>query len=249
MSIKYILPHFGLGDAIIINGLVRHFCKKYDQLNYFCSDEYFSSINYMFRDLDNLTCLNFGNLNSVVNNVGNFILSNNIEKDTIQVGYEKLYYEYTIRNPGIPFYEGFYTMFDFDSSFRFDNFFFKRNYQNEEYVFNALNPNNEQYIFIIDDADHHLGPIVIDDKNISSNYKVIRYDKSLNYTDEKFLMFNYGKIIENAEEVHCIETGFLEFMVSMKFKTPIFIHSYLRNYIGEEYFKQFFSKNFCKIDR
>jgi hypothetical protein len=249
MKTKYIFPHFGLGDAIITNGLVRYFCQQYDHIVYFCSDVYYDSIKYMFRDLNNLTCLNLGDHSWAVNAAQNFISTNNLTEDVIHIGYEKLYKEYTIRNPGAAFYKSLYTMFDLDISFRFDNFFFKRNFEYENYIFNKLNPNNEQYIFVIDDANHHLGSIVIDDKKISSNYKIIKYDKSLNYTDEKFLMFNYGKIIENAQEVHCIETGFLEFMVSMKFTTPIFIHSYLRNYIDEEYFKQFFSKNFYKIDR
>jgi len=40
-------------------------------------------------------------------------------------------------------------------------------------------------------------------KNIlPKDYKIIKYDKTLNYNDNRFLMFNYRKILENAEEVH-----------------------------------------------
>jgi hypothetical protein len=235
MTKKYILPHFGLGDAIICNALVRNFCKIYDEVVYFTADPYHASIEYMFRDLENLKVLNFGDMGSVVQNSINYISSNNLQNDSIKVGFEGLMHELTIKNPGIPFYEGFYTMLNLNPKIRFSEFYYQRNFQSEEYVYNKLNPNNEKYIFVIDDSEHHLGNLIIDENNLPKKYKIIKYNKKLNYNDENFLMFNYCKILENAEEIHTIETAFLEFIQSIKLSKPkIYIHSYLRNYLQKK---------------
>lgn len=123
-------------------------------------------------------------------------------------------------------------MFDLDPKIRFSNFYYQRNFDSEEYIFNKLNPYNEKYIFVIDDSDHHLGNLIIDENILPKKYKIIKYDKKLNYNDENFLMFNYFKILEKAEEIHTIETAFLEFIQSIKLSKPkIYIHSYLRNYL------------------
>jgi hypothetical protein len=236
MTKKYILPHFGLGDAIICNALVRNFCKMYDGVVYFTADPYHASIEYMFRDIKNLSFINSENDPAVsVGICKNFISSNKIENDIIEIGFEGLAYELTIKNPGIPFYEGFYTMFNLNPKIRFSEFYYQRNFQSEEYVYNKLNPNNEKYIFVIDDSEHHLGNLIIDENILPKKYKIIKYDKKLNYNDENFLMFNYCKILENAEEIHTIETAFLEFIQSIKLSKPkIYIHSYLRNYLQKK---------------
>lgn len=233
MTTKYILPHFGLGDAIICNALVRHFCKIYNKVIYFTSGPYHASIEYMFRDIKNLSFINSKAHPSIsVDICRNYISLNKIENDIIEFGFKGLEYELTVKNPGIPFYEGFYTMFDLDTKMRFSEFYYERNLESEEYIYNKLNPNNEKYIFVIDDSDHHLGNITIDESILPKNYKIIKYDKKLNYNDINFLMFNYYKILENAEEIHTIETAFLEFIQSIKLTKPkIYIHSYLRNYL------------------
>lgn len=230
MTTKYILPHFGLGDAIIINGLVRHFCQIYDNVFLFSVDCYFNSVKHMFRDLNNLEVLNFGEMGSVVQNCINYINQNNLYSDLIKAGYEELYYESTVKNPGALYYNSLYTMFDLDCKLKYDNFFYLRDEEYENYVFNYLNPNNDEYIFIIDDSIHQYGSFIIDNKKLPKNYKIIRYNKELNHNDDRFLMFNYGKILENAREIHSIETAFLEFIKHMKFSTPVYVHSYLKSY-------------------
>lgn len=230
MNTKYILPHFGLGDAIMINGLIRHFCEIYDNIFLFSADYHYESVKYMFRDLENLKVLNFGDMGLVVQNCINYISSNNLQNDLIKVGFEKLYDEMHFIRPDGLLYESYYTMFDLQPSLRYEKFFCLRNEEYENYVYNYLNPSNEEYIFIIDDSTHQNGSFVIDESRIPKKYKIIKYDKDLNYNDERFLLFNYGKIIENAKEVHSMETAFLEFIKSMKFSSNIFVHSYLKKY-------------------
>ena len=55
-------------------------------------------------------------------------------------------------------------------------------------------------------------------------YKVIR-------NDYQFGMFDYIKLLENAEEIHMMQTGFLDLVNSYKMDKPkVYRHNYVRNY-------------------
>ena len=225
----YLYPHLGFGDAIILNALIRHFCDINESVVLFCKDRYYESIRWMLRDIKNLTYhqVPFNNGDSEIQK---FIRNNNLGDRVIKLGFDKLL---ELCSKGIPFYESFYLMYDLSPEFRFSNFYYERNFEFENYVYNKLNPNNEKYIFVIDDSDHHLGKLQIPEERLPKDYKIIKYDKKLNYDDSKFVMFNYYKILENAEEIHTLETAFFEFIRSVNVdKKKVNVHSYLRNYIS-----------------
>lgn len=229
MTKKYIKQHLGLGDHIICNGLVRYFCSQYDDIAIFCKDVLYENVKFMFRDIGHLEIISFQN-NIPDYLVDKFIHDNNINiGDIIKVGFDGL------NGLNMRFDKAFYKMHGFDSQFRMDNFYCKRDFDSEEYVFNFLNPNNEKYIFVIDDDKHHFGSLTIDENRLTKKYKIIKYDKTLNYNDNRFLMFNYRKILENAEEVHMFQSAFSEFVNSIELKnSKIYLHLYLRDYSNGE---------------
>ena len=47
---KYIYHHLGLGDHIICNGIVRHFKEIHKTVTVFCRPNYFTNVEYMYRD-------------------------------------------------------------------------------------------------------------------------------------------------------------------------------------------------------
>ncbi len=250
MTKKYIRQHMGLGDHIICNGLVRYFCEKYDDIAIFCKDSLYENIKFMFRDIKHLNVIPFQdkNLNGycefylkngkrfLVDNLSDlqsleFIKNNEIDfdNDVINIGFEGL------GGLNTRFDKAFYKMHGFDPSFRLDNFYCERNFEYEDYVFNFLNPNKEKYIFVVDDDKHHFGSLTIDENKLPKGYKIIKYDKTLNYNDNRFLMYNYRKILENAEEVHMFQSAFSEFVNSIELKSPkIYFHLYLRDYTDGE---------------
>ena len=142
----------------------------------------------------------------------------------------------------IPFYESYYMMYDLPVDYRFSHFYYERDMESEDYVLNSLNPNNEKYIFVIEDGKHYtLGrSVCIPEDKLPTQYKIIRYNKELNYNDDRFICFNYYKLLENAEQIHTTETAFFEFIRSMSSslntlpsikKSKVYLHSYVRNYI------------------
>jgi len=204
----------GLGDHIICNGMIRYFCKKYDNVVVFCKDHYYDNINYMYRDLNNLEIFNFLDDEQVVEFINKNI---SVKNNLIKPGFQNL----DSCLDRMTFDEAFYYLAGLDFQIRFDEFYFERNLEKEEEVCKTLNPDGEKYIFVLDDPKRGYN---IDMTKVNDEYKVIR-------NDYQFKMFDYIKLLENAEEIHMMQTGFLDMVNSYKMDKPkIYRHNYVRNY-------------------
>jgi hypothetical protein len=209
---KYIYHHLGLGDHIICNGIVRHYREKYGEVTVFCKPHYFTNVDYMYRDDNHIMVLPIGE----DYDVHHYINQNNLHPDLIVVGFDKLR-----DNNSKTFDEGFYKTINLPFLFRFSKFKFERNNNKELEVYNELNPNNEPYICVHDDRERGFE---IDKNKINNKLKIIENDK-------RFLMFDMLKIIENATEVHTMQTGMKDLINSFKFDKPKFyLHWYVRPY-------------------
>jgi hypothetical protein len=211
---KYIYHHLGFGDHIVCNGMVRYFYKKYNELSLFCYIHNLENVLYMYRDLDNLNVIGIDSDQSAVQ----YILDNKL--DTIQVGFSKL------KNlmPEIACDKAFYKSIGLDFSIRFDEFYFERNYEQENQVLKNLNPSNEKYIFVHDDPSRGFD---LDLNKVNSQYKIIK-------NDEQFKIFDYLTLLENAEEIHFMQSSFKELICSYKMEKPkLYQHNYIRKYTPE----------------
>lgn len=214
MTLKYIHHHLGLGDHIICNGMVRHFCKYNDNIVLFCYSHYLENVSYMYSDLDNLEIFSFDTEQEIFN----FTERNRaVKTNLIKPGFDNL----DSCLDRMTFDEAFYYLSGLDFKIRFDDFYIPRDLQREQEVCSTLNPDNEKYIFVLDDPKRGYN---IDMSKVTNEYKVIR-------NDYRFLMFDYITLLENAEEIHMMQTGFLDLVNSYKMDKPkIYRHSYVRNY-------------------
>ena len=55
MKTLWILQHLGLGDHLICNGLVRFYASRYTSVFLFCWSSNLSSVQFVFRDLSNIS--------------------------------------------------------------------------------------------------------------------------------------------------------------------------------------------------
>jgi hypothetical protein len=214
---KYIYHHLGLGDHIICNGLIRTIINNDENYKMFVKHHNKNSVEFMYKDLKNLSFIEVDN-DYIVNN---YLQMNNIsESNIIRIGFNKLFE----LMPKYTFDEAFYVMMGVDFKLRFENFYIERDIQKEELVYNELNPNNEKYIFVHDDASKGY---LIDKSRLPKNIKIIE-------NDMRFKIFDFLKLIENAEEVHIMQSCFKELINSYIFKKPKFYsHNYVRNYPDE----------------
>lgn len=209
----YIYHHLGLGDHIICNGMVRHFHKLYGQSRLFCYEHNLKNIQYMYRDLNGFELI------SVKSDYEADVILNNlpIETHRIKVGFNKLP---EFMDP-LTFDEAFYKIADLDFSVRLNEFYLERELDKEKEIVDRLNPTGEKYIFIHDDATRGFK---IDENRITSGYKRI-------YNDNSIPLFHCISLIENAEEVHVMQSSIKDLINSFEFNKPKFyLHEYVRNY-------------------
>ena len=212
----YIHQHGRLGDMILCNGLVRHLLEsknKRDKIYIFCRSRHLKSVKFMYRDEKKIKIVPLNeNLNLKdekllakyeTNKARNIIEKIKLKKkiNFISIGFEN-YHKTAELNTDKSFPWPcdivFYKQFNISFKYRFLNSYWKRDIKNEKKLFKKLVGINQPYAFVHDDKDRNF---VIDTKNINPNLKIIRNDK-------KELIFNFGLILEQAKEIHIMESSF-----------------------------------------
>jgi AraC-like DNA-binding protein len=123
------------------------------------------------------------------------------------------------------FDENFYSQLNLSFLKRWEKFFVPRVSDKEDEVYNLL-VNDEAkkngYIFLHEDRERSF---VIDRKLLPQDVLII--EPKQNIKDINF--FDYLKIIENADQIHCIESSFAALIESLGLNSkPKFAHRYAR---------------------
>lgn len=209
---NYIYHHLGLGDHIICNGLVRHFAEKYEEVTVFCKSNNYENVSYMFRDDKKIIISPHENDRDVLD----YIKINNLSSNVFMIGFGNLW----SKNPST-FDIGFYDCVNLPFDIRFNKFKLERDYETEKKVLEEMNPNNDDYIFVHDDPERNF---LIDNNKLRSDLKIIK--NNTNYS-----IFEMLGVIENATEVHLMQSSFKDLVNSIKIDKPkFFYHSYVRKY-------------------
>lgn len=212
---KYIYHHLGLGDHFICNGMVRHYYDIHKNIKLFCKHHLKSHIDFMYRDLYNFEVISFLDDSEVEEH----IYKNNLHESLIKIGFDKLI---TSLQHVETFDKGFYFGERLPFEIRFKKFYIRRDEEKEEYVFEKFAKNYKEYIFVHDDPER--GMRINLDRIKRSDLPIIRNDKT-------FLITDYLKLLENATEIHLMQSCFKDMINSYVMPKPkIFLHNYIRNY-------------------
>ena len=212
-----IYHHLGMGDCIECNGMVRYYAEKYDFVDIFSKECYYDSVNFMYRDNENIRVNKVNGAREQIE-VYDFIRSYN--GDVLIAGHEHYfknlnYFKSMGYGPG----EAFYHIASVPWEYRNKKFFFQRDQKEEKRVLEKLNPSGEKFIFVHDDEKR--GFYI----NLDSDYKIVKNDPT-----ESF--FNMIGILESAEEVHCMSSSFMCLIDCLDDKINIkkkFLHKSVRN--------------------
>ena len=191
--------------------MVRHFYKEYGAITLFSYKHNVKNVQYMYRDLENF---------QVIGSESDAQIDAYIQKtgvDCIKIGFSDL----GGLMPELAFDKAFYKLAGLDFSVRFDEFYLERDLSKEKEVIEALNPTGEKYVFVHDDSSRGFS---IDLEKVKTDCKIIMNDKQFN-------VFDYLTLIENAEEVHFMQSSFKELICSFKLDKPtLYQHNYVRQY-------------------
>ena len=216
--------HLGLGDHFDMNGMVRNYLKEFNKIYVFSKSSYYSMIEYMYRDNDNIIVIEIPNerMNEEVQIAENFYnISSNIT-NFLRIGFE--HYPFLQENQlDKNCWEFFYEQVNVPYNIRTDMFHVERDMEEENRVLKKLNPSGDKFIFVHDDKER--GFSVNKEHILDKGLTVIENDMDEN-------IFHFLKIIENAEEIHCMESSFKS-LIDIYAKTEnIFYHDFRNQPLG-----------------
>lgn len=204
----YVLHHLGLGDHIICNGLVRELAKKHDYIILICKPHNLPSVEFMYRDIDNLYFLEFDD--------GEKAMEYLADKEKVLVG--RYNGKYWSTNTLTSFDEIFYKQIEIPHSKRWSGFYVERDRAREKSLFEKYNVREGKYTFVHDDASRGF---IIDEKYL--NGKIIRPDRA--FTDN---IFDYIYLLQCARTIHCIDSSFRLLIDSVPIGADLYFHWYPR---------------------
>lgn len=241
-----IIHHQGFGDLFTSNALCNYYAEKYDELIVFVSDESRKKVvDYMYRHVTNIKCViprlhniyngkdgcinchTPGNPNSCPRGgVCKFIdYSDYNEYDNIKIGCFSGNYEAwdkllaVNRGNGISFSHTFYQHAGIDLKERVNKFSIYRDKQLEN--LNYKNIEYKDYVVVHDDANRGMKINLDTDLDIYN----------LNGVSE--IMLDQIKILENAKEIHLIDSSYSVLVYFLSFtndkirKIPKYLHKYI----------------------
>lgn len=217
----FIAPKFGLGDSIVCNAIYRIYARRYAVIILPVFKNYKKTLKRMLYDVPNIILLPYNNFfaQEIVSIQKQLMKKGNF--DVLNLGSNEMgFRENGIRNK-IRFDEGFYQQARIDFSARWTDFYYPRRYSEELQLFKELKCDAGEYQFVHEDIGRNFR---INKKYLNPNLRVITpQDIALSHN-----FFNYRLILENASEIHCIESSFAALIESLDVKVLKFAHRYSR---------------------
>ena len=197
MNKYYIHHHLGLGDHLDCNGMIRYIQKQVGKkVCVFSKSNYYSMIEYMYRDTEDIEVVKIGK-DDEYGDVRRVVTENNGE--VLVIGHQFYPGKQAELQQDKNCWEFFYEQVNVPYDVRYSHFYVERDEQEEQRVFNKLNPSNEPFIFIHEDAARG---VTLDRKHfLDKNLKIVENDVTEN-------IFHFTKILEEAQEIHCMESSF-----------------------------------------
>jgi hypothetical protein len=245
-----IIPHTEMGDAFVMNGAIRYYSNIYDKIIYVCKGVYYEQISFMYSDNKNILIYPIYVGNEIYSEIVKYIQIDEKMIDTFNnynIDFIPMKYFKDIYNPRIlsdtklktnndlinyPFF--MYDELDLDPNIRYIQFKINRDYNRENELYTKLiNIIGQDYIIIIDDRirNYNIDLNYIENKNLPIFYMGNNSQNTIDELDEirDPQIVNNIKILENAKEIHTIESSIYVLLDQMNINENIYVHAYLRN--------------------
>ncbi len=221
--------HLGLGDHMDCNGMVRFLLETgdYNKINLFVKSTYHDMIKYMYSDEERINLVKINVDKDEHKQVFEYVRKSE-NNNLLRVGHENYPFgKEKIENKNC--WEYFYEQVKIPYNVKVDYFHIDRDQKEEERIYNKLNPSNEPYAFIHDDPDK--GHVLNTEHIENSDLKIIRNDPTEN-------VFHFLKILEQAEEIHCMESCFKSLIEIYAKTDKLFYHDFRGHPLGKRTNKQ-----------
>lgn len=198
-----ILHHLGLGDAIMLNGMVRHFAEK-DDVCIFIQKQHEDSVRFMYRDLTNIKI-------KLLNSTDAQEMWSQVEGQILPLATYKLpnqHWDFATNGPlseMVNWAHSIYIQAGIPPKYMYSKFKVVRDRDSE------IKYEHDDYVFIHDDVSRGMKI----DTSHTNTYRVTR-----DRLDSNSNIFDYLTVIENASEVHCMDSCYAWMINMMEIGNP-----------------------------
>lgn len=198
-----ILHHLGLGDAIMLNGMVRHFAEK-DDVCIFIQKQHEDSVRFMYRDLTNIKI-------KLLNSTDAQEMWSQVEGQILPLATYKLpnqHWDFATSGPlseMVNWAHSIYIQAGIPPKYMYSKFKVVRDRDSE------IKYEHGDYAFIHDDVSRGMKI----DTSHTNIYRVTR-----DRLDSNSNIFDYLTVIENASEVHCMDSCYAWMINMMEIGNP-----------------------------
>ncbi|MAG28206.1 hypothetical protein CMI47_22000 [Candidatus Pacearchaeota archaeon] len=198
----YILHHLGMGDHIHCNGMIRYIRETLNlewTISVFSWERNSNNVEYMFRDNESIEIIPLIDDVDEISQANNYIQNDEHVEDSrlLLLGFNH-YSQIKTKHPEYTCDQCFYEQIDVPYKYRFEKFYYEREFEEENRVYEKLVPKGKEYVFVHDNPPKGYN---INTNKIDSKYEIVKNDISES-------IFHFAKILENASEIHCIESAF-----------------------------------------
>ena len=218
-----ILTHLGLGDHIVCNGMINYLSQSFDVIHLPVKEKYYDQISYLYKNnlkIKFIPLTTFSFLNKPKNierdeirRVKNFSKRNNLQ--LLMIGYERTFK---------PFNLSFYEQVDIPYDYSFDYFENPSDIEKQSRLLDHLRKDYKVYGDF--QLVHNQSSYGKADLKINPELQTIYVDKS---TDIFKNIFIYKKVIEEAKEIHCLDSSFLHLVERTQTNGQIYFHNIKTN--------------------
>jgi hypothetical protein len=233
----------GLGDHIVMSGAVRHLLNTYDSID-LVSLWHDKEIYRLYRDEPRITVCPTNIKMKAKHKMSYY--EKYIKRVIVNAqksGFDTRVFFYRhhekwpekIKEFGLPYNSNwcqlFYKAIDVDWRERYDSFKLVRDFDKEQQLIKKLNL-PQRYIFAVDCCSAFPKTSL----SIGSEIPVV-FPRSYPGRIKETSIFDWMGVIENAREVHTIDTSWLHLIMSMRLDKPKFFHD-KRKFCATDYFNR-----------
>ena len=204
-----LMTHLGLGDQIILNGLVNHLSDKFKKIHLTVHTNTISNIEYLYSQNKNIKLIELPK-NNELETLENYSLDNKLE--ILQLGFNKV--------KKTPFNLAYYRQLKIPYSYSFNKYFKPEDINKEKELqvelLNYYSANPSQIVLIHNESSKGTFEL----KSIKSNNNIYVTKESDIYSN----LFLYSKIISEANEIHCLDSSFLHLVERTNTDANLYFH-------------------------
>jgi hypothetical protein len=225
--------HQGWTDIINCLALINYYCNKYDKIYLIIREDANELINFYTKNINNLQILYEEKINIDQNGI-KYVINKYIDKyiylenfDFLAIGchdnIRKDSYQNKFRYIDNCFVKGFYESYDILYIERVNSFNISRNYEIEDEIYNNFIENNgKEYILYHEIIE-----------NYDTTKKIVNLNKISN------VYFDYIKVLENAIEIHLLDSSWAAIIYLLDAKYGLFKNINIYLYPKRGYSKMF----------